>query len=170
MKRGRPQKFGRPGRLVAMTLPEDVVTWLQARNPDPAWAIVSLFERQHERRARPPETLRDDVELVRIGPRRALIVVEQAAFGALPGVSAIAMGSGRAFLALESGKGMADLELAVVDRLEVPGLPETEQRALVRLRQHLRAWRRDKALTFTARSIIVVERAQRSAPRRARHR
>jgi hypothetical protein len=160
MKRGRPPKFGRPGRLVALTLPEDVVAWLHSINPDPAWAIVSLFERQHDRPARTPDTQRADIELVSIGARRALIVVSQAAFGALHGVSAIPMGAGRAFLALESGKGMADLELAIVDRLEERGLSETERDGLASLRQHLRDWRHDSTLTCSTRSIIVVERTK----------
>lgn len=168
MKRGRPLKFGRPGRLVALTLPEDVLDWLQTINPDPAWAIVSLFEGQHDRRTRTHE--RVDVELVSIGPRRALIVVAQEAFSRLRGVAAIPMGAGRAFLALKSGQGMADLELAVIDRLEDHGLPDTERRGLISLRRHLRAWRQDKTLSCTTRSIIVVEHMNRSTSPGARPR
>jgi hypothetical protein len=171
MKRGRPPKFGRPGRLVALTLPEDVVDWLHAINPDPAWAIVSLFQRQHDtRRGHAHERTRPDVELVSIGPGRALIVVSQEAFGALHGVSVIPMGAGRAFLALASGKGMSDLELAVLDRLEERGLSETEERGLVSLRDHLRAWRHDQTLSCTSRSIIVVERTRVAPASRGRSR
>jgi hypothetical protein len=144
-----------------MTLPEDVVGWLQAINPDPAWAIVSLFERQHDRRPHTPRTPRADVELVSIGQRKSLIVVSQDAFGAIQGVSAIPMGAGRAFLAIAPGKGMADLELAVVDRLEEHGLSEAERRGLTALRGHLREWRKDKTLVCTTRSIIVMERSRR---------
>jgi hypothetical protein len=169
MKRGRPPKFGRPARLLAVTLPEDVVEWLQEINQDPAWAIVSLYEHQH-RRAPARETAHPDVQLVEIGPRRALIVVPQSAFVALPGVSVVPLGAGRAFLALEPGKGIAELELAVVDRLEEADLDTTEERILTSLRRHLREWRQDKTLTFSARSIIVVERARRPAARTARHR
>jgi hypothetical protein len=169
MKRGRPPKFGRPARLLAVTLPDDVVSWLQDINPDPAWAIVSLFEQQH-RRSPPRETSHPDVQLVEIGPRRALIVVPQSAFVALPGVSVVPLGAGRAFLALEPGKGIAELELAVVDRLEEAGLDESEARILTSLRRHLRDWRQDKALNFGARSIIVVERSRRPSTRAARHR
>lgn len=168
MKRGRPPKFGRPARLLAVTLPDDVVAWLQGINPDPAWAIVSLFEQQHRRPAA-RGVPHPDVQLVEIGPRRALIVVPQSAFGALPGVSVIPLGAGRAFLALEPGKGIAELELAVVDRLEESDLDESEARILTSLRRHLRDWRLDKALQFSARSIIVVERARRAAARSTRH-
>jgi hypothetical protein len=169
MKRGRPPKFGRPARLLAVTLPDDVVAWLQEINPDPAWAIVSLFEQQH-RRSPARETAHPDVQLVEVGPRRALIVVPQSAFVALPGVSVVPLGAGRAFLALEPGKGIAELELAVVDRLEESGLEESEGRILTSLRRHLREWRQDKTLNFSARSIIVVERSRRSPARAARHR
>jgi hypothetical protein len=161
MKRGRPPKFGRPGKFVAMTLPEDVVDWLQEINPDPAWAIVSLFERQHDRRHQAPRAPRADVELVSIGQRKSLIVVSHEAFGAIHGVSAIPMGAGRAFLALSAGKGIADLELAVIDRLEERGLSDVERRGLTTLRSHLREWRQDKTLSCTTRSIIVVERSRR---------
>lgn len=169
MKRGRPPKFGRPARLLAVTLPDDVVAWLQDINADPAWAIVSLFEQQH-RRAAARETAHPDVQLVEIGPRRALIVVQQSAFVAIPGVSVIPLGAGRAFLALEPGKGIAELELAVIDRLEEPDVEESEARILNSLRRHLRDWRQDKSLTFGARSIIVVERTRRPAARTARRR
>ena len=43
-KRGRPPKFGRPGRLLAFTVPDDVRAWLESIHPDPGWALVSLFE------------------------------------------------------------------------------------------------------------------------------
>lgn len=160
-KRGRPPKFGRPGRLVALTLPEDVVTWLQGIHPDPAWAIVSLFERQHDRQLRVQE--HPDVELVGIGQRRALIVVAQNAFGSVPGVAAIPLGAGRAFLALKEGQRIADLELAVIDRLDQPDLSEREQQGLARLREQLRAWRREPDFACETRSILIVERGRRSA-------
>jgi hypothetical protein len=39
-KRGRPTKFGRASRVVALTLPEDVLSTLRHVHPDPARAIV----------------------------------------------------------------------------------------------------------------------------------
>ncbi len=44
-KRGRPLKFGRPTRLVTLSLPDDVVAWLRTIDKDPAWSVVKLFER-----------------------------------------------------------------------------------------------------------------------------
>jgi hypothetical protein len=56
---------------------------------------------------------------------------------------------------------MADLELAVIDRLDERDLAETERRGLTSLRRHLREWRQDKALSCTTRAIIVMERTGR---------
>jgi hypothetical protein len=44
-KRGRPQKFGRPSQVVALTLPEDVLRGLRKIHHDLGWAIVALFEK-----------------------------------------------------------------------------------------------------------------------------
>lgn len=154
-KRGRPPKFGRPGQVVALTLPEEVVRGLRRVHPDLAWAIVTLFEK------RPPAAAMEeqaDAELVTIADRRSLIVVNRAVFKRLPGVSIIPLAGNRAFLALEPGRGMADLELAVIDRLEDSSLPPRERKAVKALRSQLTRWRHDRALRFHTRAIIVVER------------
>jgi len=157
VKRGRPPKFGRSAGLVALTLPHDVLDWLRGINADPAWAIVSLFERS-TKRSRPREVARGEAELLGVGRGRALIVVDQKSLTTLPGVSVVPLAAGRSFLALESGKGMADLEVAVLDRLDEGGLAESERKSLEALRHQLRKWRQDRQLSFHSRSIIVVER------------
>ena len=48
-KRGRPTKFGRASRVVALTLPEDVLSALRHVHPDPARAIVKLVEGSAEK-------------------------------------------------------------------------------------------------------------------------
>jgi len=73
-KRGRPPKFGRRGRVVALTLPEEVVSGLQKINADLAWAIVTLFEKSSKRPAmsrRAP----DQADLVAVGGSRSSIVL-----------------------------------------------------------------------------------------------
>ena len=58
----------------------------------------------------------------------------------MPGVSLIPLSDGRAFLALERGKGVADLELAVLDRLDGKrGLTPPSARPCSELRQLLQA-------------------------------
>jgi hypothetical protein len=141
--------------VVAVTLPEEVVRGLRRIDADLGWAIVTLFESQGGDGG-PPERA-PDVELATVGPRRKLIVVRRSAFGSLPGVSIIPLSGDRAFLALEPGRGMADLELAVADRLEDDPVDDAERRALVELRRLLRLWRRDAAIRFATRAIVVGE-------------
>jgi hypothetical protein len=155
-RRGRPPKFGRPGHVVSVTLPDDTLQALNRVDPDTGWAIVKLLERT----GRPAGDRRKaaDVGLVPIGGRRALIVVSRAVFKTLPGVNLIPLNDAHAFLALDAGRGMSDLELAVIDRLADRTLPTPEQHALASLREQLSSWRHDRSLTFRSCSIIVVER------------
>jgi hypothetical protein len=155
-RRGRPSKFGRPAQVLALTLPEDVVKELRKVHPDLGWAIVRLVEKAPARPSAPAPP--PGAEFVTIGDRRALIVVNRAAFRSLPGINIIPLQGDKAFLALEVGRGMADVELSVIDRLEDPSVDAFERKALRKLRAQLRAWRHDRRLRFHARSIIVVER------------
>jgi hypothetical protein len=153
-RRGRPRKFGSPSHLVAVTLPDDVVTGLRRIHEDLAWAIVSLFEK------RPPGVDAKplaDFELLRIAERRSLIVVNRARFTHLPGIDIVPLSAEYAFLALAADRGLSDLELAVLDRLDESELSEAESAALRAFRQQLRQWRKDRSLTFRTRAIIVVE-------------
>jgi hypothetical protein len=160
-RRGRPSKFGRPSHVVALTLPEDVIRGLRRVHPDIAWAIVRLFEKRPNRA--PDEGVQPDAELVTIAERRSLIVVNRAVFKSLPGISIIPLSANRAFLALDAGRGMADLELAVIDRLDDPASERRERMALKGLRAQLKAWRHDRTLRVHTRAIIVVERLNRAA-------
>lgn len=154
-KRGRPLKFGRPTRPLSVSLPEDVIAWLEAIDPDPAWAIVSMFERSRQRTAAPSSSA--PAELVQLPGKRALIIVTPDAFEDIDGVSVIRLSDGRGFLALEAGKGYADLELAVADRIDAPGVSPERRQLLSNLRMQLREWRQS-GLRFDARSILVVDR------------
>jgi hypothetical protein len=162
-KRGRPLKFGRPTQLLTISLPADVVSWLKHLDPDPAWAIVSLFEKAQRRTSAGPLRAAD---LVQLPGKRALILVRPDAFSGLDGVSVIPLSDGRGFLALESGRGLADLEVAVVDRLDQPALTASQRAALTEVRQLLRDWRQ-QGLRFESRSILVVEQQGVGQPARA---
>jgi len=157
VKRGRPPKFGRPGHVVAVTLPDEVIRGLRKLDPDLAWAIVTLFKKAPKRRLA-PRRRHDDAELVTLAGRRSLIVVNRDVFHHLPGVNIIPLNDDRAFLALEAGRGMSDLELAVVDRLASSDVEPRERQALGRLRAQLREWRGDRKLRCEMRAIIVLER------------
>ncbi len=154
--RGRPLKFGRPGRPVTLTLPADVVEWLHTLHDDPAWAIVGLFERRGAV-ARPARLRSAVAELVQLPGRRALILVRPDLLCDLPGVALIPLSDGRAFIALEAGRGIADLELAVIDRLEAGDVPVEERARLNEFRLIVGQWRR-QGIKFQQRSILVAVR------------
>ena len=166
-RRGRPPKFGRPGHVVSLTLPDDTLQALNQVDPDTGWAIVKLLERD-ERPVRGRAV--PDVELAKIGTRRSLIVVSRAVFRSLPGVNLIPLNDDVAFLALDPGRGMSDLELVVIDRLGDERLEARERKALEALRAQLAEWRKDSGLTFHSRSIIVVEQTAGTAGKARRRR
>ena len=130
---------------------------LRKLDPDVGWAIVALFEKSPARTAVEPDA-QPDVELVAIADRRSLIVVNRAVINHLRDVNIVPLHGDRAFLALDAGRGMTDLELAVIDSLDDPSVEPRERKALQTLRAQLRTWRRDRTLRFHSRSIIVVER------------
>lgn len=140
-----------------MTLPDDVVEQLRQMGPDLGWAVVKLCERASKQDQRNGVN-RPIADLVQLPSKRALILVKPEVFRNLPGVAVIPLADGRAFLALEPGRGVAELEIAVLDRLESGGVPEFEREGLLTVRNLLRKWRQD-GIRFHARSIIVAERS-----------
>jgi hypothetical protein len=150
-KRGRPQKFGRAAELISLTLPADVIEWLISMDDDMGWAIVKL----HERATKPRAKDGDVAQLVRFPGDRALILVQAALFKDMPGVSLIPLADGRGFLAMETGKGVADLELFVLDRLDDRKIDVAERAALNKLRLLLKQWRQE-GIRFESRSIVVA--------------
>lgn len=152
-KRGRPQKYGQPARIVAITLPMHVVDRLRKIDDDLGWAIVSVVEKTQGRTTR---RLVPEAELVEVGGGQSLIAVDASIFRALPGVDIVPFSNNQAFLALQSGRGMADLELAVHDRLAELSPASRARAPLRRLLTRLQTWRRSRALRFQTRSIILV--------------
>ncbi len=168
-RRGRPLKFGRPAQLVALTLPHDVLRGLRRIHRDPAWAIVLLYERltrsgQHH----PPRQAGAPAELARLSPGTALIVVDPRSVPSVPGVSVVPVAPGRAFLAFDEGRGLADLELGLAERIGESKTRPAARRELAALHRHVRSWRRSRRLRFAKRSIILVERAAPSNGRQGR--
>jgi hypothetical protein len=152
---GRPLKFGVPTEPVSLRLPRAVIDFLESIDSDVANAIVKL----HQRLVRKRDAGQLDLAgLYQVPGGRALILVRPEFFGEIPGVSLIPLSDGRAFLALDRSKGVADLELAVMDRLEAPSLTDTTRAALMRLRGLLQSWRRE-GIEFETRSIILAKRA-----------
>ena len=157
-KRGRPLKFGRPSQLVALTIPNDVLQWLRAIHPDPGWAVVSLHERLVSgKAAKTPARVRE-AELVQLTARQSLIVVDPETFRGVKGIAVLPMARGRAFLAMPNGHGIAELELAILDRLEDQSLSGQRREALSRIRAQVKEWRSAPKWRAEPRSIILIER------------
>ena len=166
-QRGRPLKFGRPARLLAVTLPHDVVAALRRIHPDPAWAIVRLSERAGKTPLHAPSPTKPAIELAQLSSRSALIVVDPRALRSAPGMSVVPVASGRAFLAFDEGRGLADLELAILEQLRDSKTATRARRELRALQRQVRDWRRGHGYRFSKRSIILVERVPRSRQARA---
>ena len=142
--RGRPPKFGRPARLVAVTLPNDVVSWLETLHPDIGRAIVTLHDEAAPRR-RAPGTARPapgrDCRCRRgagpdrcrpgSGPRAVRRGRHPVRPGAgLPGPRAL----------VDDGRPGA----VVVDCLQGDCKEPAKRRALEAFREQLRSWRYDR--------------------------
>jgi hypothetical protein len=167
-QRGRPLKFGRPAQLLALTLPHDVVAALRRIHPDPAWAIVKLHEKVAKTQRHAPSLSRAPIELAKISARGALIVVDPRTLRSAPGMSVVPVASGRAFLAFDEGRGVADLELAILEQLQDPKTDIAMRKELRALQRQVRDWRRGRGFRFSKRSIILVERARAPRSRRTR--
>ena len=155
---GRPFKFGRPAQLLALTLPHDVVRGLRRIHADPAWAIVSLYEKLGDKAPHPRPGPERHVELAQLSPDSALIVVDPHLIQSVPGVSVVPVAAGRAFLAFGEGRGLADLEVAALDRLQQGKDSPAVRKKLAVFHRQIRDWRRSRRLRFSTRSIIIVER------------
>jgi hypothetical protein len=158
-RRGRPSKFGRPSQVVALTLPQEVLAALRSIHRDPAWAIVQLVERLlaqggPSRRQPAPAPV---AELVHLPRSRALIVVQPQIFERMPGIATIPLADGRAFLAFAEAGGLADLEVAILDRVESDAATSARRAQLVQARSIVRGWRRDRTLVFRPMRILVAE-------------
>lgn len=153
--RGRPLKYGRPARMVAVTLPQDTIEELRAIDADVGRAIVLLVNAVS--RSRDLATHRPIVTYEKVGRRRSLIVVDREAVKGVPGCDLIPLADDRAFLALADGHGLPDLELAILDRLSDHSVTGRQREGLEALRRALTECRRANDVEVESRSILVVE-------------
>jgi hypothetical protein len=148
---------------LTLTLPHDVVEALRRLHPDPGWAIVSLAERLTDRTRALHSRPAPFVELAELSPGRALIIVDPRIVRSVAGVSVVAVAPHRAILAFEEGRGLADLELGLVERLQAPKIPPAARKALRVLHRRIRQWRRSGRYRLLTRSIVLVDRRNRSS-------
>jgi hypothetical protein len=148
-KKGRPPKFEGPRLPVTVTLPESTLSKLAAISGDRARAIVKAVAA-----AVPDRDRASAVELLDVGPRRALLVVPQCpALSAIPGLRLVEISPGRFIITFPSGTSIESLEVALLDALEAP-LPHPERMLLSEVRERISAFRRLK--TVSKAEILVV--------------
>ena len=152
-RRGRPRKFAAPSRAVTLTLPESVIESLSAINRDLSRAIVSLASRRGEKNGRAAADLS-------VFGRRAVITIQPSnSLERRAGIELVPLPDGRALIAFDPPKTIADLELVVFDALDDPNLSPGDRRIFEGIGSILRDARRANDVTLLQRSIIVIENA-----------
>src|SRR4030095_11718101 len=96
MRRGRPQKFGRPSRAVTLTLPDDVIAALTGVDDDLSRAVVQLSQPLlKDVVTRPP------AELSKYGDSAVIVIKRLPTLNRMPGVSLVPLPDGRALISLQ---------------------------------------------------------------------
>jgi hypothetical protein len=154
-------KFGRPARSVTVTLPDDVVGALRARNRDIGRAIVGLLATASASAPPPPP-----VVLHQTGSRAVIVVRPADALSRLPGVELVSLGDpDRSLIAFTAGMTVAAFELQVQDLLDGASLEDTDAEVIAQLAALLREVRRKPGRRLSEATIIVLEDAARRPPR-----
>jgi hypothetical protein len=151
-RRGRPLKFGRPARSITITLPEDVLSALRARNRDIARAIVNLSSTASSA-PRPPAAV-----LHQVGRGSVIVVRPVAALRRLPGVDLVSLGDpDRALIAFTRGLTVSAFELRVRDMLDGPPLASDDAEVIAQLAALLREVRRTGRRLISEATIVMLE-------------
>jgi hypothetical protein len=150
-KRGRPRKFGRAARSVALTLPLDVIATLERHDSDLARAIVHLSARSGPERAAAREA-----ELSRFGRRAVIVVSPSRTLRRIPGVELVPLPSGRALISLDRSLTPEAFELRLRDALDA-GVPEPDRAGVRQVVQVLSDARRSGRVRLQTRTLLVLE-------------
>jgi len=148
--RGRPPKFKEPSQRVTLTLPSRLVDLLRAEDPDLSRAVSNGLEPN-------PVPRRLIVDVMRVGRRESLIIINPTLLPTLRDCSFIRLAADRAFIALKPSGTLADLALAVADRLEDADITRQQRTALRALRRVLRTWRLDRKVNVTHKAIVILD-------------
>ncbi len=150
-RRGRPRKFGRAARSVALTLPLDVIATLERHDSDLARAIVQLTARSGPERAAAREA-----ELSRYGRRAVIVVSPSRTLRRIPGVELVPLPSGRALISLDRTLTPEAFELRLRDALDA-GVPEPDRAGVREVIQVLADARRSGKVRLQTRTLLVIE-------------
>lgn len=150
-RRGRPKKFARPSRSVALTLPTDVIGVLQSIDADLSQAIVRIVE------TAAPGALHAAAELTRFGKRAVITVPSSRDLAAQTGAELVPVADGRALVSFNEHVSIAELELRIGDVLAESRLDGEERATFEAFAEILRRARRSDAVDVRTRRIIVLE-------------
>ena len=156
-RRGRPRKYAEPSRAVTLTLPEHIIDELSEVDADLSRAIVRVTERTRRSRAHSARAVNPAVALTRFGRHAVIVVTPSPALAGVNGVELVPMADGRALIALERARTIADLELTLEDALDGAALSKTDEETFRSVLSILREARRSKVVSLLQRSIIVLE-------------
>lgn len=153
VRRGRPQKFGRPSRAVTLTLPEDVIGRLTAIDEDLGRAVVRMALPLKGAAAPLPPA-----ELSKYGDSAVIVVKRTSALEQIPGVTLVPLPDGRALISLDDTMSLSDFELKLRDVIdETAGGELRDRAALASIAEILKTARRTRGITVHLRSIIVLQ-------------
>ena len=150
-RRGRPRKFAAPSRAVTLTLPENVITALDAVDHDLSRAVVRISQREIAKAPRPA------ADLITFGRRAVIVVNPTRTLERRTGVLLIPLSDGRALISFDESMTAARLELKIEDELEDPALPAGDALIFASIRELLKDARRSKAVSLRQRNIILLE-------------
>lgn len=150
-RRGRPRKFLAPSRAVTVTLPENIISALEAIDPDLSRAIVRLAQPEVGKK---PHAA---AELAAFGRRAVILVTPSRTLEQRTGVTLVPLSDGRALIAFGDDMSTARLELLVQDELDNHDLQGEDERVFTNIRDLLREARRSKSVRLRQQTIIVLE-------------
>ncbi len=148
---GRPRKFEAPSRAVTLTLPETVIETLSELDRDLSRAIVGLTKRA--RKARPP------ADVAVFGRRGVISVRPTPSLERRIGIELVPLPDGRALIAFDQPRSIAELELLLRDALTDDALPTDDRHVFEGVAAILTEARRSNDVSLLQRNIIVLESA-----------
>jgi len=150
---GRPRKFGRPSRAIALTLPQDVIEALGRLDQDLGRAVVRLSQ-----------PLVDDgathgaVELCRYHDNAVIVVKPIRALESIPGVTLVPLPDGRALISLHESVSVSEFEVRLLDAIDTAGRADGADRsAMSSIAETLKSARQTKGISLHQQSIIVLK-------------
>lgn len=150
---GRPPKFGRPSRTIALTLPEDVISALGRLDDDLARAVVRLSQPLVTDTA-----TRASVELSQYHDSAVIVVRPSKALERIPGVTLVPLPDGRALISLDESIGISEFELKLLYAINAGvNMTEQDRSIMSSIAEILKHSRQTRDISLHERSIIVLK-------------